>query len=85
MCIALPTVGLYPISVSGAELIMKNKSIQGTMTSSLADVNKTLEFAQRGKLHLKPEVVGVSKFNESLQRLKKGQVAGRIVVDFNLE
>lgn len=85
MCIALPPKGEYPITVSGNELITKNKSIRGTMVSSLADVDKTLELAQQGKLRLQPEVVGLSKFNESIQRLKRGEVVGRIVVDFNLE
>ena len=83
MCIALPSAGQYSITVSGAEMIMRNRSIKGTMVSSWADVNKTLEFAQRGKLRLEPEVVGLSRFNESVQRLKAGKVAGRIVVDFN--
>lgn len=83
MCIALPSAGQYPITVSGAEMVMRNRSIKGTMVSSRADVNKTLEFAQRGKLRLEPEVVGLSRFNESVQRLKAGKVAGRIVVDFN--
>ncbi|OQE04394.1 hypothetical protein PENVUL_c033G09042 [Penicillium vulpinum] len=85
MCIALPTLGAHPITVSGAELIMKNKLIKGTMVSSMADVEKTLEFAKRGKFHFNPEIVGLSRLNESLQRLKKGQVPGRIVLDFNLE
>lgn len=85
MCIALPTVGRFPINVNAAELVTRNRSIKGTLASSLADVDKTLEFAQRGKLRLKPEVVGWSKFNEAVQRLKNGQVAGRIVVDFNRE
>jgi len=51
----------------------------------MADVDETLQFAQRGKLRLKPTVVGLSKFNESCQALKNGKVAGRIVVDFNQE
>lgn len=29
-----------------------------------------------GKLRLEPTVVGLSKFNESVQKLKNGQVAG---------
>jgi propanol-preferring alcohol dehydrogenase len=29
-----------------------------------------------GLLHLEPTVVGLSKFNESVQNLKNGQVAG---------
>ncbi|KAK7883359.1 hypothetical protein LTR67_011328 [Exophiala xenobiotica] len=37
-----------------------------------------------GLLTFEPTVVGLSKFNESVQKLKNGKVAGRIVVDFNL-
>jgi alcohol dehydrogenase, propanol-preferring len=42
----------------------------------LKEVDETLEFAARGKLSLEPTVVGLSKFNESVQKLKAGQVAG---------
>ncbi|KAK5266338.1 hypothetical protein LTR96_008185 [Exophiala xenobiotica] len=68
----------------------------------MADVDETLDFARRGKLHyplihipptdavvvksrltvregklhLEPTVVGLSKFNEAVQKLKNGQVAG---------
>jgi propanol-preferring alcohol dehydrogenase len=38
-----------------------------------------------GKLRLQPTVVGISKFNEACQALKNGKVAGRMVVDFNME
>jgi hypothetical protein len=31
-----------------------------------------------GKLRLEPTVVGLSKFNESVQKLKNGQVAGYV-------
>lgn len=85
MCIALPPKGKFPINVNAAELITKRKSIRGTMTSSLADVDKTLRLAQEGKLRLKPEVIGLSQINEAIQRLKRGEVAGRVVVDFNLD
>ena len=51
----------------------------------MADVAETLNFAKRGKLRLKPTVVGLSKFDESVQALRNGKVAGRIVVDFNME
>lgn len=32
-----------------------------------------------GKLHLEPTVVGVSKWNESVQKLRNGQVAGSVL------
>lgn len=33
-----------------------------------------------GKLRLEPAVVGLSKFNESVQKLKNGQVAGYVLL-----
>ena len=42
----------------------------------MADVDETLDFAKRGKLRLKPTVVGLSQFNEAVQKLKRGEVAG---------
>jgi alcohol dehydrogenase, propanol-preferring len=40
---------------------------------------------EQGTLRLQPTVVGISKFNEACQALKNGKVAGRMVVDFNME
>ncbi|KIW65464.1 hypothetical protein PV04_07722 [Phialophora macrospora] len=84
MCIGLPPHGKYHIDLDPSKLVFRNQSIKGTLVSSLADIDETLDFAKRGKLRLEPTVVGLSKFNESVQKLKNGQVAGRIVVDFNL-
>ena len=44
-----------------------------------------ISLTQTGKLRLQPTVVGVSKFNEACQALKNGKVAGRMVVDFNMD
>ncbi|KAH0848225.1 Alcohol dehydrogenase 1 [Fonsecaea pedrosoi] len=84
MCIGIPPKGKYHIDLDASRLVFRNQSIKGTLVSSLADIDETLDFAKRGKLRLEPTVVGLSKFNESVQKLKNGQVAGRIVVDFNL-
>ncbi|KAH6647379.1 alcohol dehydrogenase 1 [Truncatella angustata] len=84
MCIGIPPTGEFHMNVNPSVLLFRNQSIKGTLVSSLADVAETLEFAVRGKLRLKPTVVGLSKFDESVQKLKNGLVAGRIVVDFNL-
>lgn len=83
MCIGLPPAGKFHIDVNPAALAFKNQSIKGTLVSGLADVDETLDFAKRGLLRLEPTVVGLSKFNESVQKLRNGEVAGRIVVDFN--
>jgi D-arabinose 1-dehydrogenase-like Zn-dependent alcohol dehydrogenase len=47
--------------------------------SSMADVDKTLDFANRGLLKPIYTVYGLSQFNEAMQKLKRGEVAGRAV------
>ncbi|KAJ9610497.1 hypothetical protein H2200_005274 [Cladophialophora chaetospira] len=84
MCIGLPPHGKYHVDLNPSQLVFRNQSIKGTLVSSMADIDETLDFAKRGLLRLEPTVVGLSKFNESVQKLKNGQVAGRIVVDFNM-
>jgi propanol-preferring alcohol dehydrogenase len=81
------------MDIAPASLIFRGQSVKGTLVSSLAEIDETLEFARRGmrsrrtkqvlstdmvlgKLRLEPTVVGLSKFNESVQKLKNGQVAG---------
>jgi propanol-preferring alcohol dehydrogenase len=73
------------MTVVPAQVIFRNQSIKGTLVSNMADVDETLQFAKRGKLRLQPTVVGMSKFNEACQALRNGKVAGRMVVDFNIE
>jgi len=85
MCIALPPAGEHTMTVVPNAIIFRNQSVKGTLVSNMADVDETLQFAKRGKLRLKPTVVGLSKFNEACQALKNGKVAGRMVVDFNQE
>jgi len=83
MCIGLPPTGKFNMDVNPAALVFKNQSVKGTLVAGLGDVDETLDFARRGLLKLEPTVVGLSKFNESVQKLRNGEVAGRIVVDFN--
>lgn len=51
----------------------------------MQDTAAALEYARRGLLKGIAEVRGVSRFNESVQALRRGEVAGRIVIDFNKE
>jgi alcohol dehydrogenase, propanol-preferring len=74
--IGLPPAGKFHIDVNPSQLAFKNQSIKGTLVAGLADVDETLEFARRGLLRLEATVVGLSQFNEAVQKLKNGQVAG---------
>lgn len=51
----------------------------------MQDTASVLDYVRRGLLRSVSEVRGLSAFPESVQQLKRGEVAGRIVIDFNKE
>ncbi|KAF1357752.1 hypothetical protein EJ07DRAFT_167397 [Lizonia empirigonia] len=79
MCIGLPPAGTQHIDVDPNQMCFKKQSIQGTLVSSMADVDKTLDFAKRGLLKPIYTVYPLSKFNEAVQKLRRGEIAGRAV------
>ncbi|EUC40522.1 hypothetical protein COCMIDRAFT_41157 [Bipolaris oryzae ATCC 44560] len=85
MCIGLPPAGTQLIHVDPSQMCYKKQAVQGTLVSSMADVDKTLDLAERGLLKPIYTVYPFSKFNEVVQKLSKGEIAGRAVVDFNTE
>lgn len=67
------------------QLIYQNLMIKGTLTASRRDFIEALDLAKRGKL--KSVTTGVYPFDklpEAVERVHQGQVAGRLVVDFNM-
>ncbi|KAF2465764.1 alcohol dehydrogenase 1 [Lindgomyces ingoldianus] len=85
MCIGLPPAGTQHIDVDPNQMVFRKWSVQGTLVSNMRDVDKTLDFAKRGLLKPIYTVYGMSQFDEAVQKLRKGEVAGRAVVDFNME
>jgi len=51
----------------------------------MKDTAQCLEYARRGLLRQICEVRPLSQIGESVKQLKRGEVAGRIVIDFNME
>ncbi|KAI0582645.1 hypothetical protein TUN199_06668 [Pyrenophora tritici-repentis] len=85
MCVGLPPAGTQHIDVDPNQMCFFKQSVHGTLVSSMADVDKTLDFARRGLLRPIYTVYPMSQFNEAVQKLKRGEIAGRAVVDFNQE
>lgn len=83
MCIALPPAGTITIGTDPNFFAFKNLSVVGTLVGTMQDTAKALEYARRGQLKGVAEVRGLSRFDESVQALRRGEVAGRIVIDFN--
>ena len=76
--IGLPPAGQFHIDVDPNQLCFKKQGIQGTLVSSLADVDRTLDFARRGLLKPIYTVYPLSKFDEAVQKLRRGEIAGRL-------
>lgn len=85
MCIALPPSGVVQIGGEPSALIFKNLTIIGTLVGTMQDAACCLEYAKRGLLKGVSQVRGRSEFNESVQQLRRGEIAGRVVIDFNKE
>jgi len=71
--------------LSPGYLALKNLTITGSIIGTMKDTATCLEYARRGLLRQVCEVRGMSAFAESVEQLKRGEVAGRIVIDFNKE
>ena len=86
MCIGLPpkeenlTINISPLNFAGLKL-----TVTGSIVGTMQDAAATLEYARRGLLQPICEVRGLSQFPESVQQLKRGEVPGRIVIDFSKE
>lgn len=85
MCIALPPKGEVSLGGEPSLWVFKNLYIVGTLIGTMQDTAACLEYARRGLLKSVCEVRGRSRLAESVQQLKEGKVAGRIVIDFNQE
>jgi alcohol dehydrogenase, propanol-preferring len=83
MCIGIPPAGSTTLGADPMWFIGKNRKISGTLVGTMEDTRKALDFAARGQLVQISEVLPIDRLPEAVDRLRKGLVAGRMVVDFN--
>lgn len=60
----------------------RNLRIMGSLFGTMQDTAMALEYAQRGLLKQICEVRGLSQMPKSVQHLRRGEIAGRVVIDF---
>lgn len=83
MCIGLPAAGTPPLKIEPAWCILKNRRVTGTLVGTLEDTARSLDLAKRGVLKQICEIYSIDRLPEAVAKLRSGQVAGRMVVDFN--
>ncbi|KAI9929438.1 hypothetical protein AWENTII_009166 [Aspergillus wentii] len=84
MCIGLAQAGVLTIGADPNVFVFRNLSVKGTLVGSRKDTAAALDFARRGILQSISEVYPIDKLPEAVKKLERGEVAGRMVVDFNM-
>lgn len=83
MCIGLAPTGTIILGEDPNKFVFSNLTIKGSLVGSRRDTAAALDFARRGALKPVCEVYPISRLPEAVDRLRRGDVAGRIVIDFN--
>lgn len=85
MVVALPPAGQVNLGGEPSMWVFNNLHVIGSLVGTMQDTASCLDYAARGLLKPIHEVRGLSRWNESVQALRKGEISGRIVIDFNKE
>ena len=83
MVIALPPVGEVQIASEPSTWVFNNLKVIGSLVGTMQDTASCLDYAARGLLKGISEVRGRSQWADSVQQLRRGEIAGRVVIDFN--
>ncbi|KAF4171500.1 hypothetical protein CNMCM8694_004036 [Aspergillus lentulus] len=83
MCIGLAPAKTMVVGDDPNRFIFKNLTIKGTLVGSRRDTAAALDFARRGMLKQICEVYPIDRLPEAVEKLRRGEVAGRIVVKFD--
>lgn len=70
-----------PVAISGFPLIMKRRSVAGSLIGGIAETQEMLDFCGNHNIASDVEVIAMSKVNEAYERLRRGDVRYRFVVD----
>lgn len=62
-------------------VVMKRITIRGSIVGTRNDLREALDFAARGLVKCEVETANLSSINDVFDRLRKGQVQGRVVIE----
>ncbi|RCV35357.1 hypothetical protein SEVIR_7G245600v4 [Setaria viridis] len=70
-----------PLQISAFSLVAGGKTLAGSCMGSIKDTQEMMDFAAKHELTADIEVVGAEDVNDALERLDKGDVRYRFVID----
>ena len=71
--------GEFPVSIF--DLVLNGQTVRGSIVGTRKDLEEALQFAAEGKVKATIEQQPMASINDIFDRLKKGKVNGRIVLD----
>lgn len=74
--------GDFPVDIFN--LILNGVTIRGSIVGTRLDLQEAIEFAQIGKVKAHVTPTALDNVNEVFDKMKKGQIDGRMVLDMNL-
>ncbi|KIW81521.1 hypothetical protein Z517_04546 [Fonsecaea pedrosoi CBS 271.37] len=83
-CIGLPHNKELTIGAPPTKFITQGLTVRGSMVGSRADIATTLQYAAAGKISGDHTIYPIDRLPEAVERIRRGEAAGRGVVDFNL-
>lgn len=83
------TAGLFPLksanhspnSMPLRPILKKDLIIRSNETGTKADMEEAIEISASGQVRCETEVMGLHDLNTALDRVKRGEVLGKIVLD----
>ncbi|MFZ3215313.1 MAG: alcohol dehydrogenase AdhP [Candidatus Acidiferrales bacterium] len=75
--------GEFPVSIF--DMVLNGYTLRGSIVGTRYDLEEALAFAADGKVKATIETQPLGAINEVLERLRKGKVKGRVVLDFGKE
>jgi len=72
---------LDPVGVHGANLIIKRKSVSGSVIGGIAQTQEMLDFCGKHNIVCDVEVINADYINEAYERMLKSDVKYRFVID----
>ena len=65
----------------GGQLVMRNRTIAGSLIGGLPETQEMLDFCAEHGIHPETETIRIDQVNEAWERMEKGDVRYRFVID----
>ena len=71
--------GEFPLDIFG--MVLNGITVRGSIVGTRLDLQESLDFAARGKVHATVTTDKLENINDVFARMHKGQIEGRVVLD----